>query len=87
MDLDPLPDFSPPRTLDDKPCLRGNVYLHCVSSCQFLAHDGTLKPGCLFYPRSLKAGETRTKEQYDKPKARRTGEALDGFQVWEVEQG
>ena len=71
MDLDPLPTFSPPDPLDDKPCLRGNTYTYCKPSCKYLAHDGTKKPGCIFYPRSFAGGLTRTKEQYqkyDKPK-------------------
>jgi hypothetical protein len=65
VDIQPLPTFTAPQTTE-RPCLRGNVYLHCVASCPFLAHDGTLKPGCVFYPRSLKSGETRTKEAYTK---------------------
>ena len=50
-DLDPLPTFTAPATLDDKPCLTtGNTDTRCQSQCRYLAHDGTLKPGCIFYP-------------------------------------
>lgn len=89
--LDPLPTFAAPATTE-RPCLeKGNTYTRCQSQCPFLAHDGTLKPGCIFYPRSNGAGYTRTKEQYakySKPKAQRTEEeVVPGFQVWEIEQG
>lgn len=87
--IDPIVTFSPPDPKDDKPCLRGNVYTYCKAHCQFLAHDGTKKPGCIFYPRSFAGGMTRTKEQYakdSKPKARRTEEVVPGFQVWEIEE-
>ena len=64
---DPIVSFSPPRT-GKRLCLDGNRYANqCFAHCPFMAPDGSLKPGCIFYPRE--SGVVRISKSYNKERA------------------